>query len=624
MVKEAEQKIKLPIVTERFLTVVLKVLSSKTDLTTRELFNIEKLVKTIDKNYYAEIDNTLDALIEAITVLVQFKLKNKQIDEEDSACILLEIQSKLSSSYYKEPFENIIRPIMNDSRNKKYPWDAEFINSEIYNHLAYGKVIAHKDEVVTQTNAISTASGKEMKSAIEKFQSLLTTFQEYFKEIDATNYSNQLIYSSENAFFDRMKENHDKSKNPSYVLKTGIQFFNQMLSIRNGVIPGLYIFYANINNFKSGILEYFAKWFHLYNYDTFKKIMKKTGKKPVILFISLENSQQEDFERFVKIYTFKDLYFYVKFTDVEDSWKKAVEEASGVSFEELNEVIEVVYWYPKNPIRVSDIMKMGETLEEQGYKLMAVITDYIEKIKSEIEDQKTRSDNYLLGKISDGLLQVSKRFDCAVITAGQINRSGASVLYNEKEMGKNNAVNNLNTTFIGKDFDIEKPATFSAFIDKELDKTTGKEYLSVKKAKQRGQRTKIETFSHEIIDGIILTDDIHMSKALSQLAITVPEQKQIAMHLSKNQITNGHRGRITLDETISTNKPSVKKADYISLKDAAAAVAKTVLNVALYYVQCKNANDFKISASNINSKSLIKNKGREYYISNKINKFNIC
>ena len=565
------KKMKFSIVTERFLSVILKVISSKTEISHRELNNINEFMDSIDKNHYSELDIHLDALMESINIIVKFKMKNKDLNFNDS--LMLEINSLLSDNYYKEVLENTILPIIINSKNKKFPYELEFINSEIYNHLIYGKILNNKEEIVNLSNEISISSGKEMKNAIMNFQSLLNTFQDYFKEIDLLDTQKQLIYSSEDGFFDKLKEVYNKSKSPSYVLKTGLQLFNEMLSIRNGVIPGLYLFYGNINNFKSAILEYFLKWFHLYNYDVFKKINKKYGKKCAILFPSLENSKQEDFERFVKIYTLTDIAKFNKFQDVEEAWIKAIEEASGVSFEELNQVIEIIYWHPTYDIRPSDIMKTCEKLESQDYKIVGIIIDYIEKIKVELEDKKTNSDQYLLGKISSNLLQISKRFDCPVITAAQLNRAGAALLFSEKDAGKNNAVNNLNTTFIGKDYDIEKPATFSAFIDKETDPYTSKEYLSIKKAKQRGYRTKIETLSHEVLDGIILTDDIKLSKPLSKLAITPDDQDKMAYHISQNSVKNGPRGQMTL-----TQSENLKNNDTntISLKDIASSIAKSI------------------------------------------------
>lgn len=616
---EVQRKIKLPIVTERFLSVLLRVLGSKTDLTNRELSNIEKFINIIDRDYYADLDTTLDALLESIKIVTRFKLKSKDEEyENENDSLILEIQSVLSSRYYKDAFENLILPLLKECKNKKYPYDAEFINSEMYNYLVYGKIIGHKDELVSNANNISTASGREMKTEIQNFQNLINRFQEYFKEVDATNYQNQLIYSSENNFFDKLKESHEKSKSPSYVLKTGIKLFNQMLSVRDGVLPGLLIFYANINNFKSGLLEYFVKWFNLYNYETFKKIKKRTGKKPVIVFGSFENSQQEDFERFVKIYTGQDLYSFLKFEDVQFAWRRAIEETSGVKYEELNEVIEIVYFYPISSVRVSNIDKLFQQLVDQGYKPVAGIFDYLEKFKPEMDDLKSKSDMYILGKISDALLLISKKYDCPIITAGQINRAGAGVLYDQKEKGLNNAVNSLNTTYIGKDFDIEKSVSFSAFIDKELDKMSNSEFLSIKKTKQRGERTKIETLSHEIKNGIILEDDINLSKSLSKLAITPPSQENMEYHISQNTVTNGKRGKIGMSTANDSNKQPINSKP-ISLKDVASLVAKTIISSINNYMEYKNSNDYKINMSySMNKKNIIQHKELEYIQSKKV------
>lgn len=588
-----KQKSKLPIITERFLVVVLKVLCSKTDLSQRELSNINKLLDIIDKKYYENFDVNLGALLKSIEIITNFKLKNKEIDENNSESYLIEIQSELSAPYYKEPLENMIIPLITASKNKKYSYDATFINEEIYTYLMYNKVIIHREEVSTSVNNITSSSGRELREELEQFRNMLNHFVDYYREIDIANYENDLIYSSEPRFFDEMKTSFEKSKNPSYVLKTGLQYMNMAMSDRNGILPGLNLFYANINSFKSGLLKHFCRWIYLYNVDVFRRIKKKTGKKPVIFYGSFENTKQEDMERDVKMYTHRDLYTFKDFNELETEWKKSVEEMSGVSFEELNDLVEIVYYNPANPIKVSDLKNLFYRLQDQNYVIVAAILDYLEQFKMELEDSKRNSEFYL-GKVASDLYDLSKLFDCAIISAHQLNRAGASVLYDNKDSGKQNAVNSLNTTFIGKDWDINKKATFAGFIDLETDQATGKTYLTYKKAKQRGKQT-ISNFVHEIKDGIIIEDDIRLSKPTSQLAITPPNSENLAFSLSNESKNNGSRGRTTTtpQEIIIDPKRqvNVKKGNLLTLKNIASTIleaTKDLINESYIYKSNQN------------------------------------
>lgn len=562
------KKTKLPIINERFLTVVLKVLGSKTDISQQELNNILRLLNRIDKIYYEDYDTTLGALIKAVEITASFKLKNREINDDINDCLIIEIQNELASSYYAETLNNIIIPLLTEIKNKKFDYDAKFINEEIHTYLQFGKVMMHRDDFITVSNNISTSSGKELRDELYKFQSMLNQFADYYREIDIENLQNTVIHSSDKGFFDDLKESYTNSKSPSYVLKTGLQLFNKSLSDRGGLVPGYYIFYANINSFKSGLLEHFVKWIYVYNSDTFRKIKKKTGKKPLLLYGSFENTKQDDYERFTKIYTNNDLQSFNTFNDVQNAWSKSIEELSGLSYEELNDLIDIAYYYPANQIRVSDLRKLINQLEEQNYKVIAVVLDYLEKIKPEIEDSKN-DNRYILGSISENLHELQKQLDCPLITAHQINREGARALYDNKDSGKLNAMTALNSTYIGKDWDIDKPSSFSGFIDIEKDPNSDVKYLTFKRGKQRGKRTPIETWVHELKDGLILEDDIKLPKPTSRLAITVENNDEIAYHVSNAGKTNGSRGRTILNQD---EKPVVKidksGSNAINMKEA--------------------------------------------------------
>ena len=578
------KKAKLPIITERFLTVILKVLGSKTEMSQQELSNILRLLDSIDRSYYEDYDTTLGALIKAIEILASFKIKNAEnIKEYSSQTLLVEIESELSNQYYTETVENLIIPTLTDAENKKFAYDAEFINSEIHTYLQYSNIIGHRDDLVSIANNISTSSGTDLREELERFRLMLNTLTDFYQEIELDTLQNRIIYGANPNFFTELKGSYDKAKSPSYVLKTGLQLFNACLSERNGVVPGYYLFYANINSFKSGLLEHFVKWLYLYNSDTFKRIKKKTGKKPILVYCSLENSKQDDFERFTKIYTEKDIHNFSTFKDLEDAWKSSIENLSGLQFEELNELIDIAYYYPINPIRVSDLDNIIRRLIEQNYIPVGIIVDYLEKLRNEVEDMK-KGDNYLLGKISEDLFNISKKYDCALISAHQINREGARTLNNNKDSGKQNAMTSLNSTYIGKDWDIDKPTSFSGFIDIETDPETGTKYLTFKKGKQRGKRTSIETWVHPLTEGFLLEDDIKLNKPIGKLAMTPPKCDDLAFHISNKEKTNGSRGRINLNNEKNIDSENGNKIQQtynnknnsISLKET----AKELLNMA--------------------------------------------
>ena len=96
-------------------------------------------------------------------------------------------------------------------------------------------------------------------------------------------------------------------------------------------------------------------------------------------------------------------------------------------------------------------------LSDEGIEVIALIVDYMKRLRpaERANDEKTELKN-----ISNELKEVAKFFDCPVITAQQLNRSGASVVDAALQAKKEDV-----TRLVGRDaiagFNPRKPAFYS-------------------------------------------------------------------------------------------------------------------------------------------------------------------
>ena len=323
--------------------------------------------------------------------------------------------------------------------------------------------------------------------------------------------TNEIVHTGDPTFLDILYDTYEAIRNPASALQTGWQALNSALGPRGGFQnKNLYCFHANTNSFKSAMLLHISRMIKEYNASRVIDEFKRTGKIPTILHISMENDNDEDNERLYKTVVKKDIGKCTSREELNQSW----EHNFGNSNSEEENPIDISFLHvDARSLSVDEIDVIIENLEEEGYRVIACVVDYLGLIKPRMEDMG--KDNRLqLKNIADDLLSLAKNRDIPVITAHQINRSGGAVLTNLKNQGGVNAISQMTNVFIGESYGIEQAVSWSAFIDIEIH---GEDrWLMFKRNKSRYKnKFGTETFVMKIRDGIIIDDDIYLSTPLS-------------------------------------------------------------------------------------------------------------
>lgn len=523
-------RMRYSIITERFLTSVLKILVSDTEVQKRSINNLIKLFNSLDLRYYYDRDITVGTLIKVIELIIGNRLINKNNIDVDN--FILEIESLVSNENNGDCINNLIIPTLLNAKGNIYPHDLEIMNTGLDIQLKYGKIIMMADDLTQVFNALRTSTGADLIEALGNMRSLFSNALEYFRETDTQIGVNNIIHTSDPEFMDTMIETYQKMTNPASVLRTGLQLYNKLLSVRGGFEGGkFYMIYAKINSFKSALLEQITRMIQQYNSEIFIEDYKKSGRRPTILMVSLENSLVEDNSRLFKMYTEYDIEVMKNIDEMRNIWLKHYSKTD--SFIDIS-----MYHGDAGSVKVSDIKNMIDTLNDEGYKVIALVLDYFELLKAE-EDYARLEVRMQHTKNGDGLLNIAKTYDIPVITAHQLNRVGDATLMNAKDSGAMNVVQLMNNQFIGESFGIEKSVSHSTFINIEKNPFDGKVYLTVKSNKNRSKQSDVDYFVHEIKDGIYLEDDIDLPEPLSKRAITVDNGNELDFHVDTNE---GKRG----------------------------------------------------------------------------------
>ena len=539
--------LRYPIINTRFLEIILKALTcTKTDLSRKSIANIKQLMESLDINYYSK-DIDVYGLIQSINIALTHRTKMGSKIRKKS--IITEIQITLPENY-NDVKTNIIEPIIETSDDNTLDVEIEIMNKTIDLYLKYGSVINSKDKLSKILVSISSGNVMNMTESIRDLREVINYMSEEFRKSD--NINTDIIHSTDEDFYDLMKDAYTDAISNKAVLKTGLKMFNDMISPAGGFyLGGYYMFYASINSFKSALLQYIAKWIRKYNSDAFMEEYTRTGKIPTVIYYSLENSKFENAKREFTMNTGK---------NIEDcSSVDAMLNMFKTKYEETNTIIDVVSVYEQaSVVRVSDITKLIDELNDNGHKVVAVIIDYLELLRPEDEDINAEN-RIKLANISTRLLGLATSRNVAVITAQQINRDGESSLQDQKDRGSVNIVKALGRRYIGEAYGIDKPVIWSAYIAQERSVYDNKLYLTIKREKSRYRRTTTDYFVHELINNFYIQDDIYSDEILSKKAI-MPE---VTNEIEKNEeIIVGKRGVTNLTRKNNTNnKPKEKKEE---------------------------------------------------------------
>lgn len=577
--RKPNKKYRSHLVSERFLLMIIKVLASDITVNRRSLANIKRFLTIIDRDYYCRSEN-IEAMLLVCDLLVSIRTKNPHGVSLESLSYKVE---NLLVEPYDKVRDQLIIPQINVAKDELPEDDLEYITNSLDQNLKFSYILDVKDNLIELTNDIETSSYTDFPNLLHQYRDLITGIMNFFRSTDSSSMTNEIVHTGDPTFLDILYDTYEAIRNPASALQTGWQALNSALGPRGGFQnKNLYCLHANTNSFKSAMLLHISRMIEEYNASRVIEEFKRTGKIPTILHISMENDNDEDNERLYKTVVKKDLGKCTSREELNQSW----EHNFGNSNSEEENPIDISFLHvDARSLSVDEIDVIIENLEEEGYRVIACVVDYLGLIKPRLEDMG--KDNRLqLKNIADDLLSLAKNRDIPVITAHQINRSGGAVLTNLKNQGGVNAISQMTNEFIGESYGIEQAVSWSAFIDIEIH---GEDrWLMFKRNKSRYKnKFGTETFVMKIRDGIIIDDDIYLSTPLSLPKI--PDGIGTDEAVNQNQ---GARGIIDIRD----NKHKTPPKDHIIKVKSSIEEREDFLNskekVPIEYIKWDNWIDY--------------------------------
>lgn len=384
----------------------------------------------------------------------------------------------------------------------------------INERLQYIYIYKYKDKIIDCLNNFSKGG---WTSYYETVQEVKGSLQDLLMNINTVGQESTGVLRRLNMAADNYHDTVDlivrKAKMPTAVLQTGIRQLNAILS------PGfqasrLYLILGLTGRFKSGTLLNIADQLTKFN-PQIRPV--EDGRRKCVLFISNENTIEETYARLLDMYTSADLD--ITRMSTEDAIRY-IKENGGYRFTD-NEGITIEFRYFRNlEMSTADLYTIISELNDEGYRVIALILDYISRVMSTSGVQEER---FRLANIAKELKAVATYFSIPVITAQQVNREGNGIIDAAMRDDKADLAKFLGTTAVAESYGLIFEADWVALVNLEKRRSDEQWFLTFNRLKIRGKQdpSAVAYFNHPFVDSkrIRLLTDVDKDHTYSVVSL---------------------------------------------------------------------------------------------------------
>lgn len=495
-----------------------------------DLLKLRKLFEYVDVDGYQRevpIYVRIKVLQSVLTSMMDLGLSSPEL-----------IRSQLRKDF--EPGVEIVDDIGLE-KNQLGVSDCEYIAKFINEKLQFIEVYQKKDKLIDLLRRIDEKADYNV-SYYETIQQLKQNMGELMVSLQDADQNQGLL--REFAFSDADAANLlakvvQKRQKPTAILQTGIRQLNAILApgFQSG---GLYTILGGSGKFKSGTLLNIADQIRRYNPQI---VPFENGMRKCILFITLENSIEETIERLYDMYSDMD-------SDLRNKTPEEViatlREQGAFSFTNSSG-IDICFRYAGNlEITTAEIYGMISQLSNKGYQPICIILDYIKRIDS--AHNSNGDERVRMSFVAKELKSIAQFYQIPVITAMQLNREGNSIIDAAMRDSKQDVARFVGSSSIGNAWDIIEDSDWVCLINLELQKSTGRLFLTFKRLKIRGKKIPLanDYFNHPFVNAknIRLEPDVDKPEPISVISLandleSIDEERETGVgSAKKTNLTN--------------------------------------------------------------------------------------
>lgn len=307
--------------------------------------------------------------------------------------------------------------------------ELNWLNNMVSETLKYSHVYNNVDNLMDICTRIKTSDYGSKADLVHEFESAINSIQNDFRRSKNED-KNDIIFSLRDGYFeDSMYDTYNTLSSPRRKLVTGMQGMNDLLGggFENG---RCYVFFGLPGEGKSSTILNLVYQIKKYNKD-YKT--KDPTKRPCIILLTMENTVDETVERLFGIATRNN--HMTDFTP--DNAIEMLRNEGELYLTDESPIDIIIKFKPSNSVDTSYLYTLTEDLEDQGMEAIAMVQDYIGRIRSVERYQDTRLE---YGAIVDEFKVYAEIKDIPVISVAQLNRDASKHIDEGRKASKSDLV----------------------------------------------------------------------------------------------------------------------------------------------------------------------------------------
>lgn len=344
-----------------------------------------------------------------------------------------------------------------------------YINEQSCILSEYYFVDSEFEDIHKAAAELKSNTGINRAETIEKIKNFVSRMNSTFNKIESSINREPEFSTISDSFDQTFRDIYSRETSPSRVLKTGMVGFNMMTD--GGLQSGrVYMVFGTAATGKSFLAEDLALQVAKYNanYKT-----QDPTKIPCIIFLTMENSVQENVSRMFSMIVGKPMSKYEKFEDALVAFRQALHQYAG---DRVNIYME---YQPNLSQTTNYLYTLVDKVKAQNQEPILIIVDHIKRIKSVEPTKDLRQD---LGSIVNEFKAFANIMDIPVFSISHLNREAAKNIGENKN--KKDIIRTLGTDNVSDSLLMIDNTDVGIILNKEYD-SEGNVYMGFKSIKTR-------------------------------------------------------------------------------------------------------------------------------------------
>lgn len=559
-----KDKTSLKLTISTITSLIYYTLTSNELITISNLMNLKRFIELIDIDKAYDSEKELPT-IQMLRLLDELLELNIEYDVDDLDELKQVILDKTDENYIPRATIDMVFDYIEsngDYDEKRILYWNKFVENRL-NNIAISSYIPNlKDIIEMYENPDPKTDEKMIPMAKETLIDLNRLFNRNVMYTEGK--MNSFNIADRSGAKKIIRESLENIYNPGNRITTGYKLLDKMIG---GGLQGArcYLLLGVAKSFKSGTMLNIAMNVVTRYYDY---QLKDSSKTPAVLYLTMENSMIETFER---IYNYLGLSFDFKYTLETNKNGKKIKKYH-ISDSDVDDILDTI---ERETIERTGIalriefrthMSVDTGILDKLYEdyalidnqeIIFVVQDYIKRIHSQ-RSYRTEQKRDELGEVINEFCNFSKTRNIPVLTASQMNRDALKVVESAKSNKKKDVAKKLGGSQIGESSLLYENADYTIITYREYDKEKNQYFQSFKCIMARGD-SGIDYFAQPyekdpVYHNFRISIDIDIPETLGVDRLSDINNDDVPSFQNSPQNLKSLRKTITLNEIIDNEK----------------------------------------------------------------------